>query len=130
MRLSKGELLIDSLTAFTKEKNLPAAWVSGIGGSLWVELGYYHLDARVYDWQRTDDELEITNLQGTIAWSEKGEPFPHIHGSFASADFQGFGGHIKELAVSGTCELVIRPWHGSKIIRKQDSEVGLYLLDV
>ena len=129
IRLSLGENLIDCLTQFIKEKNLSGGWVNGLGGASSAELGFYDLAAKKYIWKKFDQLLEITSIQGNVAWSND-EPVLHLHGSFSDKDMRGVGGHIKQLVVGGTCELFIQPLKGAKLVRAEDAETGLKLLQL
>lgn len=133
VRLDKGELLIESLTRLVKEQNVTGAWISGIGGAVWAELGFYDLDSKQYTWKKLDQPMEITGLQGNVAWDNprsSGEPVLHIHGMLSNKQMQAFGGHIKELEVAATCEILLHRWYDQDLVRSQDVEVGLNLLDL
>lgn len=130
VKLSKGELLIENLLKIVKKEAIKGAWISGLGGTLWAELGYYDLETQEYIWQQFDDVPEITSLQGNVAWKD-GEPILHIHGTFSKKDFSAIGGHVKELAVGGTCEVLLHRWYEEDgLTRSTDSETGLTTLDV
>lgn len=124
VRLDKGELLVESLIKLAREQNLGGAWISGLGGALWAELGFYDLDKKAYQWKKFEKLLEITALQGNLAW-EGEEPVLHIHGSFADENMQACGGHVKELQVAGTCELFMHVIINQKLIRNESGEIGL-----
>lgn len=129
VRLQKGELLVEQLTALIQVQNIESAWISGLGACQWVELGYYDLDKQLYKFKKIQQPLEITNLQGNIAW-DGSKPALHIHGSFSDNNMQAYGGHVKELEVGGTCELFLHRWYEGKISRVRDAKVGLKLLDL
>jgi predicted DNA-binding protein with PD1-like motif len=127
IRFTKDELLIEGLQAFMQEKQLPGAWISGLGGAQWVELGFYDLPNQRYQWRRFDELLEVTAITGNIAWQNQ-QPVLHLHGTFSGQDYQAIGGHIKELCVGGTLELLIQPFGNQPIQRQQDNTTGLKLL--
>ncbi len=129
IRLSKGELLVESLLKVAKERHLAGAWINGIGGAQWAEIGFYDLPKQHYVFKKIDQLLEITALQGTISL-EKEEPAFHIHGTFSDTELRAFGGHVKELCVAGTCELYVHTIFGPPLKRIHDDEVGLSLLQV
>ncbi len=130
VRLEKGECLVENLTKFVAEKDIRGAWLNAIGGASWVELGFYQLEnTQEYEWHRLEQSLEITGLQGNVAWHD-GAPFLHIHGTFSDDQMLVFGGHVKELEVSGTCEVFIQVWAKDKLQRSRNEEVGLKLLDL
>jgi predicted DNA-binding protein with PD1-like motif len=125
--LQRGELLITSLTKLIKDKNIQSAWINGLGGVQWAELGFYNLETQQYTWRRFDQLLEITSIQGNIAWQDD-EPVIHTHGTFSDSAYNAIGGHIKELEVSGTCELHLHTIFGDHLSRVHDNQTGLNLL--
>lgn len=120
---------MQSLASLVRDQNIKSAWISGLGGAEWAELGFYHLQARHYQWRRFDEPLEITAIQGNIA-RQNGQPVLHMHGTFTKNTFEAIGGHIKELEVSGTCELHLHTVFGEDLRRSHDQASGLDLLDI
>lgn len=129
VRLNKGELLVESLTKFATETQLGGAWVSGVGGALWAEIGFYDLPNQRYQFQKVERLLEITALQGNLSLKE-GEPAFHLHGTFSDDHLQAIGGHVKELCVAGTCEIYVHTIFGEPLTRTPNDEVGLPLLNL
>lgn len=130
VKLKKGELLIESLTKLVQDEHIKGAWVAGLGAAMGAELGYYELETQQYHWKKLEEELEITSLQGNVAWRD-GEPVLHIHGTFSRKDMSAVGGHVKELTVGGTCEILLHRWYETDgLSRSLDEETGLTLLDV
>lgn len=129
VRLQKGELLQKSLVGLAKEANLGSVWLNGLGGAQWVELGFYKLPEKEYEYKRIGKLLEITSLQGNLAWQD-GEPVWHIHGTFGDDTYQIFGGHVRELSAGGTCELLLHTVQGEPLTRVKDDTVGLSLLAI
>lgn len=130
LKFNKSELLIEGLTQFVAEQNIRGAWVSGLGGVLWAEIGYYDLEKNQYFFEKLSDIPEATALQGNIAWSDN-TPALHIHGTFSKADLSAVGGHVKELAVGGTLEIFVQPLQNSlELTRSKDQQTGLNTLDV
>jgi predicted DNA-binding protein with PD1-like motif len=129
VRLDKGELLASTITQLVKDTQMPGAWISGIGAVQWVELGFYNLTSQVYQWKRFDQLMEITALQGNVAW-EGGEPALHLHGTFSDQDFQAHGGHVKDFEVGGTCEILIHRWYADPLQRAMDPATGLNVLQL
>lgn len=122
--LKKDEELLEQLQNFLHENDISAAWCSGIGGTLEVELGYYDLEKREYEWQTFAQTAEITSLQGTIARDEHNKPVVHLHGTFSDEAYRTIGGHVRRLVVGGTCEFFIQTFSGS-LRRQFDDETGL-----
>lgn len=51
----------------------------------------------------------------------------HIHGTFSKNDLSVIGGHVKELVISATCEVLLIPFE-IKLLRAKDDMTGLNLL--
>lgn len=119
---------MSALTELIKKEEIKGAWLSGLGGAMSVELGYYALDDKEYRWKRLDQLLEIASLQGNVSWKD-GEPVLHVHGTFSDENMQAFGGHVKELTVGGTCEVMLHALQ-QPLQRKQNEDTGLSLLDI
>lgn len=129
IRLDRGEKLIESLNQLAVNDNLPAAWLQGLGGAESAELGFYNLEMQQYNWQVFRDLMEITSLQGNLAWVDN-QPVWHIHGTLSGSDYQAIGGHVKELIVGGTCELRLSLFEDTTFERRLDAATGLRLLDL
>lgn len=129
MRLDRGEKLIENLNQLTIAEDLRAVWLQGLGGAQSAELGFYDLDSREYKWQSFDELMEITSLQGNLAWVND-QPKWHIHGTLSGRDYGAVGGHVKELIVGGTCELRLVAMSDISLARRVDSSTGLQLLDL
>lgn len=130
LRLDKDELLVQTLQEFIQKNHLKAAWLSGLGGAQWVELGFYDLSTKQYRWRRFEQLLEVTALQGNIGW-QGDRPALHLHGTLTDQNYQAIGGHIKELCVGGTIELFLHTIFGDKpLSREDDAKTGLKLLDL
>lgn len=128
--LKKGEELVASLTDFAKKERVKGAWIFIVGACDEVEVGYYDLKAKEYKFKKYNQDLEILNIQGNLSWSGD-EPKIHLHGTFAGEDGKAFGGHVKSLKVSATCEVFVHDWFGAeRIERKHDGSIGLPLLDL
>ena len=127
--LEKGELLIDSLSKFAKENNVRGGFLSGVGGAQWAEIGFYHLEKKQYSWKKFDQLMEITSLNGNLAFKE-GEPIWHIHATLADENMQAVGGHVKDLEVAGTLELFLRVIINQGLTRTHQDDLGLDLLDL
>lgn len=125
--LARGEELIESLNNFAKSEPLASAYVAGgVGGADQAVLAFYDFEARDYNYRDFDEGLEILSLQGNLSWVDD-EPFWHVHGTLSGADYQAIGGHIKQLRVALTCEILIVPLD-TKLTRTYDETTGLKLL--
>lgn len=128
LRLVQGERIAQNIIRFCQEKKIAGAHLSAIGGVTEIELGFYSLEKKEYEFKKITETLELTGLLGNISLVDQ-NPFLHAHATVANFQFHVFGGHFKEGIVGGTCEihLVI---HGDPLIRQEDPETGLKLLQL
>ena len=124
----KDEPLIANLEGFCEAHEITAGFFHGLGGAMSVELGYYHLDRKEYEFNKLDEVLEIASLHGNIALKD-GEPFVHAHGVFSDAELKTYAGHVKELVVGGTCEIHLQVFD-AKWKREKDDATGLSLMSL
>ena len=131
IRLERGERLSEAMDQFLADSSIEiqGAALSGVGAAEQLELGFYDLTAKEYQWKSFPDLYEITSLTGTIALDEHGVPMYHLHGTFSDGDYQVIGGHVKDLVVGGTCELFVHTTY-RPLRRKHDDDTGLKLLDL
>lgn len=129
VRLEKGEKLVESLTKLVEAEKIPTCWISAIGGASSATLKFYNMEKKEYESHKVNEDLEITGIQGNLAWKD-GKPVFHLHGTFSKKDLGVIGGHIENLVVSGTCEIFLHKWYGENITRSKNDEVGLDLLDL
>jgi predicted DNA-binding protein with PD1-like motif len=125
--VARGKEVMAQLAWYAKDLNLKSAWMSGLGGAGRVTLGFYDIETKAYEWKEFNEPMEILNLTGNLAWVD-GEPFWHVHGTFSGRDLKTVGGHVKELVVSLTCEILITPLD-TPLARTFDDETGLKLLE-
>jgi predicted DNA-binding protein with PD1-like motif len=129
IRLDRGEKLIENLNQLAMSENLQSAWLQGLGGAQSVELGFYDLETQQYNWRTFAKLMEITSLQGNLAWIDD-QPKWHVHGALSGRDFGAIGGHVKELVVGGTCEIRLSFLGDIPLRRRTDTATGLQLLDL
>lgn len=128
--LERGDALIRSLEEVVLDKGIKSAWLSGIGGALKAELGFYDLQTKQYSWQVFEDTLEVTSLAGNLTLLDS-KPFFHLHGNFSRSDYSVVGGHVKDLVVGGTMEInleILTFGPGDEPDRGFSEAVGLNLI--
>ena len=128
VRFDKDELLVEGLLKFFRERAVHPSWVSGLGGALWAEIGFYNLSSKQYTFKKIDKPLEIANLTGNVTWTNN-HPSAHLHVTLADEPGQIYAGHLKELTVAGTCELRLQTFDQA-VSRKHDDNVGLEVFDL
>lgn len=116
------------LTEFCLQQGITAGVVQGIGAAEFVRCGYYSLPSQEYQFTDIDELVEILSFSGNVALKDGG-PFIHAHGVFGRADTSTFGGHVAELRVGVTFEVILQPWEKS-LHRAYNDTIGLHLLDL
>ena len=71
--------------------------------------------------------MELTSLLGTVT-EKGGKPYLHLHATFCDANMLSHGGHVNELHISATCEMILRLLPG-EVGRRQDEVTGLNLFE-
>ncbi|MBI3035728.1 DNA-binding protein, partial [Candidatus Woesearchaeota archaeon] len=93
-----------------------------------VELAHYIVENKKYTSKTFKQPLEIINMTGNITTMSK-EVYLHCHIALSDEKMDGIAGHLKEGAISATCEIVLVKLDAA-IKRKHDDFTGLNLLDL
>lgn len=125
IRLNKGEEVISSLLALIESLDIKCGRVSGIGATNNVTIGVFNADKKEYKKKNICEDMEILSLEGNLTRMD-GNPYVHVHGTFASLD-QVYGGHVNSIMVSATAEIIVNIID-VEIDRKFDEETGLNLI--
>lgn len=107
VHLNRGESVIASLTRFARENHIGMAQVSGIGGVKNVKLGCFKPTCNQFSERTFSDYSELIHAEGNISCLEDGQPFVHLHASFADQSFQVYGGHLFEAETHVVCEFFV-----------------------
>jgi len=121
-----GDQVMAPLAEFTRENEISAARISGIGAFASVTLGYFNWEATDYEQIPIEEQVEVLSLTGDVALKDD-EPQIHAHVVVAKRDASAHGGHLLEATVRPTLELVVvdSPTH----LRKRfDARTGLALI--
>lgn len=125
LRLAKGEEVVSSLTTLMEEFDIKSGRVSGIGASDDITIGVYDVPSQTYYKKKIEEDMEILSLSGNLS-RNKGIPYIHIHGAFASLG-NVYGGHVNEVKISATAEIII-DLYDIDVEREFDKETGLNLI--
>jgi uncharacterized protein len=128
MVLRQGDDVLARLEALMSEEKIPAATIAGFGFLRTVTFGFFDFETKKYR-PKTFNDLELTNLTGTLAWKE-GKPAIHAHGVAGDESFRTFGGHVLSLEVGrGSLEIsvVVIP---TLLERAVDAEIGANVLQL
>jgi predicted DNA-binding protein with PD1-like motif len=107
LSLEPGDEVMRCLIQFARDEEVDAAVITGIGSLAEVELG-----AAAHGGEerrgRLAEPLEACSITGLLTLVD-GQPFPHLHGSFARQDYSVVGGHIYQAVCGGSVELAVQP---------------------
>ena len=127
IRMDRGEEIMSTLAAFCEKEGIRLASVEAIGALDRAVVGLYDVTEKVYHKKEFNEPLELTGLLGTVT-EKDGQPYLHLHATFCDAEMRTHGGHVNELHISATCEMVLRLIPG-QVGRRPDEVTGLNLFD-
>ena len=125
VRMDRGEEVVENLTALCEREGIRLASVEAIGAVDRAVVGLYDVDKKVFHRKEFQEPMELTSLLGTVT-EKDGKPYLHLHATLCDANMQTRGGHVNELHISATCEMVLRLLPGS-VGRRPDEATGLNL---
>jgi uncharacterized protein len=126
IRFDKGDDVLAALSSLAEKENITAATFTAIGASGEVILSYYDIAKKEYVDREFREDLEIVSITGNVGRMDS-KPIIHAHGVFSDREFKTYGGHLKKLIVSATCEVTLTQLKG-EILRGFDNETGLNLM--
>lgn len=126
IRFDRDDDVLAGILDLAAHESLTAAWLSAIGSTQEIELGFYDRSAQEYVTSVFAEELELVEASGTLSIAS-GKPHLHLHGFFGRRDFQTIGGHIHHMIANSTLEVFIHKITG-QLTRTHDAATGLTLL--
>ncbi len=126
VRVDVGEEVTASLLELCLSEGIRLAHIEAIGAASRAVFGVYDLDAQEYFREELDGFMEISSLSGTVTQKD-GQPYLHLHGTAVDQQHRVHGGHVLELVVGATCEMIVRALPG-EIERVKDEVLGINLM--
>ena len=130
VRIKRGEEVMEKLSELCRKENILLASIEGIGAASKVVMGCFDFDTRHY--AKTTYEgcgtLELSSLVGSVT-ELNGEPYLHVHVTFAGEDGIAHAGHLNETVIAVTAEIVVRCLDGHAK-RSFDEETGINLINL
>jgi len=127
IRIEPNEELFESLLKFSDKEKINSGFFYGIGACKKCILGRYNEKTKDYDWRKINKQMEISSIIGNLTIKEKNK-YLHIHAVLSDEKLKSIGGHLKELIVFPTCEILFFKFN-KKIYRKYNELTNLYLID-
>ncbi len=105
--MSEGDEAVMQLTRFAEEERLTSAQVSGIGAASSATLAWLNFDEKKYQPFSIEEQIEVVSFLGDVALTQDGKPQLHAHVTVAKRDGSVTGGHLLQLHVRPTLELIV-----------------------
>lgn len=122
-----GQQVMKGLLAFAREHNLVAGHLTGIGAISDAVVGYFDPQTNSYERIRQNGQHEVLSVTGNLVLYN-GSPFYHVHVALGLRDGSARGGHLFEMTVRPTVELVLTTYR-KPMQRRIDAVTGLPLLE-
>ena len=124
--MEKGDEAFSEITEFAKTNDIDAATLTAIGACTSATLAFFDPDKGDYVSKRFIEQMEIASLIGDIA-DDDGKPALHAHIVLGRRDYSALAGHLEEIHVFPTMEVVLTetPAH---LRKRLDKSTGLTLI--
>ena len=127
VRMDRDDEIIDKILELCQKENIASCTFAGIGGCGRAVIQTFLPESGTFETRTISGLLELVSLNGNVVTDEKGDRYHHTHAVFAykeGGEHRIDAGHIKEVAVSYTAEIEVRPVKGGSIGRTFDPETG------
>lgn len=104
---AEGDEAAAELKRFANETGVDGAQLSGVGAGSRAVVGWFDFEAKEYRRIPIEEQIEVVSLLGDIATTEDGKPQVHAHMVVAKSNGAAFGGHLLELTVKPTLEVIV-----------------------
>ena len=124
--MDQGDEAVSEITAFAKANDVNAASLTAIGACTSATLAYFDSEKGEYINRRFIEQMEIASLIGDIA-NDDGQPALHAHIVLGRRDYSALAGHLVEIHVFPTMEIILTetPAH---LRKRLDKSTGLPLI--
>lgn len=124
--MDQGDEAFSEITMFAQANDVNAASLTAIGACTSATLGYFDPEKGHYVNRRFIEQMEIASLIGDIA-DDDGKPALHAHIVLGRRDYSAIAGHLQEIHVYPTMEVVLTetPAH---LRKRLDRTTGLTLI--
>jgi hypothetical protein len=102
-----GDEAATELARFARETGVNGASFAGVGAASSATLGWFDFEAKAYEPNRFDEQVEVVSIAGDVATTEDGKPAVHAHVVIAKRGGNAYGGHLMALTVRPTLEIVL-----------------------
>jgi uncharacterized protein len=101
-----GDEAYAGLRAFAEKYNITSAHFTAIGAVSGATIAWLDADRKLYKTMPFTGQMEVVSMAGDIALSQ-GKPFVHTHAVLGLPDGTTRGGHVVEMFVRPTLEVMV-----------------------
>jgi predicted DNA-binding protein with PD1-like motif len=123
----KGDEALSGLTDFAIQNKIEDAHFTAIGAVSSATLAWLDLPKKMYHRIAVNEQVEVVSLIGDIA-TFNGKPIVHMHTVISKSDGSTLGGHVFELNVNPTLEVMITA-NSIPLKKRADDASGMKLID-
>ena len=123
----KGDDAMSGLTDFAIRNKIEDAHFTAIGAVNGATLAWLDPTAKIYHRIPVSQQVEVLSLVGDIS-SFNGKPLVHMHAVLGKPDGSTIGGHVFELNVNPTLEVIVTV-NTVPLKRKPDDASGMKVID-
>ena len=128
VKVEPGESVHEVLKNLAFKETFKGASFFGVGATKDIELGFYNLTEKKYNFTNYAGVYELVSMNGNIAWANE-EPIVHIHATYSGEDNAVFGGHVSKMISAITVEVQLIALDVT-LTRELDEVSGLKLLSL
>ena len=123
----KGDDAMSGLTDFAIQNHIVDAHFTGIGAVNGATLAWLDPAAKIYHRIPVAQQVEVLSLIGDMT-TFNGKPIVHMHAVLGKPDGTTIGGHVFELDVNPTLEVIVTV-NTVPLKRKPDEASGMKVID-
>lgn len=127
MVLSPGDELMSGLAAFAEQYQVKYAHYTGFGDATSAKFGWFEASRKMFKSVPVNEPSEVTSMTGDISLY-KNKTLAHTHLSTAIQDGSVHGGHLFELIVGPTFQVIITV-EPTPIYKKINHEFNALVVD-
>jgi hypothetical protein len=128
-RFKSGEDILERLNELVVQSKVTAGSFTALGAVNKASVGFF-VGAGRYSTVSIEGPLEIVSCVGNVSLKDDDLPFVYAHIRLADNKGMSYGGQLMPgCTVGATFEVTLHAYDAINLVRKLDSETGLYLLD-
>ena len=128
-RIMPDEDIFDAIIEIIKKHNVKSGLINVIGAFKKFTIGYFDLETKEYNFKTFDEPVELISCMGNISYKD-GEPLIHIHVTIGRGDYSIIGRHLSQPSIISVTGEVYIYEIDQKLIRTNDPQFDLSLLDL